>query len=83
VNGHEVCIQRIKRSAKSYWQYQARVAVDGEQRPMELYDCRDRLRLPADGTIIPYWQDEAVDVVCSLFRKQELMRQPMPKSLGE
>ena len=46
VNRHEVWIQRIKRSAKSYWQYQAKLAVDGEQRPMELYDCRDRLRLP-------------------------------------
>lgn len=81
-NGHEVCIQRLKRSAKNYWQYQAKLKVDGEQRPMELYDCRDRLRLPKDGTIIPYWQDEAVDVVCRLFRKQELMRQPMPQNLG-
>ncbi len=81
-NGHEVCIQRIKRSAKNYWQYQAKLKVDGEQRSMELYDCRERLRLPKDGTIIPYWQDEAVDVVCTLFRKRELMRQPMPKSLG-
>lgn len=82
-NGHEVCIQRIKRSAKRYWEYKARVSVDGKQRPMELYDCRDRLRLPADGTIVPYWQDEAVDVVCALFRRRALMRQPMPKALGE
>lgn len=82
-NGHEVCIQRMKRSAKNYWQYKAKLRVDGVQRPMELYDCRDRLRLPKDGTIIPYWQDDAVDVVCTLFRKRELMRQPMPKNLGK
>jgi len=83
VNGHEVCIQRMKRSAKNYWQYRARLKVDGVQRPMELYDCRDRLRLPKDGTIVPYWQDEAVDVVCKLFRQRELMRQPMPSKLGK
>ncbi len=83
VNGHRICILRIKRSAKNYWQYQARLTVDGEQRPMELYDCRDRLRLPKDGTIIPYWQDDAVDVVCTLFRKRELMRQPLPQALGD
>jgi len=73
----------MKRSAKNYWQYRAKLKVDGVQRPMELYDCRDRLRLPKDGTIIPYWQDEAVDVVCKLFRQRELMRQPMPSKLGK
>lgn len=83
VNGHQICIQRMKRSAKNYWQYQAKLKVDDEQRPMEMYDCRDRLRLPKDGTIIPYWQDDAVDVVCRLFRKRELMRQPMPRNLGK
>lgn len=83
VNGHEVCILRMKRSAKRYWEYKAQVSVDGERRPMEWYDCRDRLRLPADGTIIPYWQDDAVAVVCALYRKRELLRQPLPRALGE
>ncbi len=82
VNGHEVCIQRMKRSAKRYWEYRASVKVDGVSRPMERYDCRDRLRLPDAGTFVPYWQDEAVDVVCALFKQRQIRRNAPPASLG-
>ena len=81
VNGHEVCILRMKRSAKRYWEYRARVQVDGVRRPMERYDCRDRLRLPSDGTIVPYWQDESVDVVCALFKNRQSRRTAPPAQL--
>lgn len=81
VNGHQVCILRMKRSAKRFWEYRARVSVDGVKRPMERYDCRDRLRLPSDGTFIPYWQDDAVDVVCALFHKRQTRRQAPPSAL--
>lgn len=82
VNGHEICILRMKRSAKRYWEYRAQVSVDSIRRPMERYDCRDRLRLPSDGTFIPYWQDEAVDVVCTLFKQRQIRRNAPPASLG-
>ncbi len=83
VNSHKICILRMKRSAKRFWEYRAKVSVDGVVRPIEKYDCRDRLRLPNDATFIPYWQDDAVDVVCSLFKQRQTRRNPPPATLQD
>ncbi|WP_439341984.1 hypothetical protein [Vacuolonema iberomarrocanum] len=69
VEGHEVCILDIHRSAKNYWEYRARVSVDGEARPMAVYDCRDRTLLRPDGTRVSFRNDITGDVVCRLFRR--------------
>ncbi|MEM6867456.1 MAG: hypothetical protein AAF528_03655 [Cyanobacteria bacterium P01_C01_bin.121] len=65
--GHEVCINSIRRSAKSYWEYRAVVSIDGVKQPLELYNCRDRIRtLASDGSIVPFLTGKTGDWVCQL-----------------
>lgn len=66
---HTVCILSIKRSAKNYWEYRATTRVDGVERPMEIYNCRDRLRTQKDGTPIPFEPAGAGSVICQLFNR--------------
>jgi len=65
--GHEVCISDIRRSAKSYWEYRTVVSIDGIKQPLELYNCRDRLRiLASDGSAIPFLTGKTGDWICTL-----------------
>jgi hypothetical protein len=64
---HTICVLSIKRSAKNYWEYRATVRVDGIQRPIELYNCRDRLRIQKDGIVVPFEAAGAGSVICQLF----------------
>ncbi|MEL6940911.1 MAG: hypothetical protein AAFO84_17150 [Cyanobacteria bacterium J06598_1] len=64
---HEVCINSIRRSAQSYWEYRTVVSVDGVKQPLEVYNCRDRNRiLASDGTIVPFLTGKTGDWVCQL-----------------
>ncbi len=66
-NGHQVCINSIRRSAKSYWEYRTVVSIDGAKQPLELYNCRDRNRiLASDGSIVPFLTGKTGDWVCQL-----------------
>lgn len=66
-NGHQVCIDSIRRSAKSYWEYRTVVSIDGVKQPLELYNCRDRNRILArDGSIVPFLSGKTGDWVCQL-----------------
>lgn len=40
VEGQQVCIETIKRSAKYTWEYRVVVSIDGKSRPVKRYDCR-------------------------------------------
>jgi biopolymer transport protein ExbD len=64
-----ICILTIKRSAKNYWEYRAVVSVDGVEKPIEVYNCRDRVKLQKDGTAVPFERDAAGDFVCRLFKR--------------
>lgn len=66
---HEVCILKITRSAKQYWEYRASVRVDGETRPVESYDCRQRIRIGQDGKRIRIDQDAAGTLICQHFNR--------------
>jgi len=46
---HEICLQRVHRSAKYHWRYRVEAIVDGERQPLTRYDCRDRTRTPLTG----------------------------------
>lgn len=66
-NGHQVCVNSIRRSAKSYWEYRTIVSVDGVKQPLELYNCRDRNRiLASDGSIVPFLTGKTGDWICQL-----------------
>lgn len=66
---HKVCILSIERSAKNYWEYRAAVTVDQEARPVEVYNCREQIRIKQDGTTVKFEPNGAGDVICHLFQR--------------
>ncbi|MCU0533265.1 MAG: hypothetical protein MUD14_05140 [Hydrococcus sp. Prado102] len=69
LSGNTICILNIKRSAKYHWQYQAMVSINGIERPMELYNCRDRFRIQDDGNIKDFEPNGAGKLICSFFKE--------------
>jgi hypothetical protein len=70
VNQHRICILKIKRSAKYYWEYRAAVSTDGVARPIEIYNCRDRLWTRQDGKQIRFQTDSPGELICSLVKQK-------------
>lgn len=68
MNDREICILSIKRSAKNYWEYRATVQVDGEVRPMQVYDCRKKIAVQENKVLELFEQDGTAEVVCSFFK---------------
>lgn len=64
-----ICILSIKRSAKNYWEYRASVKVNGETRPIEIYNCRDRTRIKAEGKIVGFGLNGAGELICQVLNK--------------
>ena len=69
LDGHEVCIVKIKRSAKYYWEYRTVVSIDSQKKPLVIYNCRDRTVTRKNKYPIPFKSNSAGDLVCSLFDK--------------
>jgi len=67
IKEHNICILSIKRSAKYYWRYRVAVSIDGEKRPVEIYNCRDRTRIRHDGVVVSFEPDGAGKLICSFF----------------
>jgi len=63
----QICIVRIKRSAKYHWQYRVQLQIDGEVQPRELWNCRDRLRTYRDGRTRPFEPDGIGDRLCQIL----------------
>lgn len=70
-NYHEqlVCIISIKRSAKNYWEYRASISVNDIIRPIEVYDCRQKMRIQQKGISIPFKVNDPGELICSFFKK--------------
>ncbi|RCJ24552.1 hypothetical protein A6S26_18595 [Nostoc sp. ATCC 43529] len=66
-NGHQICILSINRSAKNYWEYRASVSVDGIKTPIEVYNCRQRVKIQQNGTVLPFDQKSGGEMICSFF----------------
>ncbi|NJL20288.1 MAG: hypothetical protein HC895_04770 [Leptolyngbyaceae cyanobacterium SM1_3_5] len=73
VNGQEICILSIQRSAKNHWEYRATVSIDGQTRSwrpgtvsIEKYNCRDRIRVGQDGRAVPFEPQGAGELICRL-----------------
>ncbi len=70
-NGQQVCILQLKRSAKNYWEYRAKVSLDGEQqRGREIYNCRDRTLTRKGKYPIPFKPNSPGQLICQTFQKQ-------------
>ena len=70
LNDHAICILQIKRSAKYHWEYRASVSIDGVARPVEIYNCRDRLWTRKDGRELRFEPNGAGDLICNLVNKR-------------
>lgn len=68
VNEQQICILSIKRSAKNYWEYRAKVQINGEIKPMQVYDCRKKITIQDNKVLELFEQDGTADVVCSFFK---------------
>ncbi len=69
-DGHQVCILQLKRSAKNYWEYRAKVSIDGQKQwAKEIYNCRDRTLTRKGKYPIPFKSNSPGELVCSLFQK--------------
>jgi hypothetical protein len=68
VSDRTLCILSIKRSAKNYWEYRAAVSVNGVPRPIEVYNCRDRLRVRSDGKVVRFEPNGVGELICNLIR---------------
>jgi hypothetical protein len=69
IDGHQICILKIERSAKNYWQYQAMASIDGIEKPLASYDCRDRLITDFDGNLSSFRSRQDAQLICSLYRR--------------
>ena len=67
VGDRAICILSIKRSAKNYWEYRVAVSVDGIARPIEIYNCRDRLRVRQDGKVVRFEPNGVGELICNLI----------------
>jgi hypothetical protein len=63
-----VCIVRIQRSAKYHWEYRVALSIDGVVQPLERYNCRDRLRVQADGTRVSFDENGVGNLICRLVK---------------
>ncbi|MGD1902683.1 MAG: hypothetical protein ACFB9N_10640 [Geitlerinemataceae cyanobacterium] len=79
--GREVCINRIKRSARNYWEYRVDLTVEGQRQPTDLLDCRNQQRFDSDGFIEPFAPDDVGQFVCEYFNRQTA-RQNRPVDLS-
>jgi len=68
VSDRAICILTIKRSAKNYWEYRAKVQVDGEVKPVQVYDCRKKITIQNNKVLEQFEQDGTAEVVCSFFK---------------
>uniref|UniRef100_UPI0030D77BE3 hypothetical protein n=1 Tax=Calothrix sp. NIES-2098 TaxID=1954171 RepID=UPI0030D77BE3 len=68
-NGHHVCILSIQRSAKNYWEYKASFSVDDVKTPIEVYNCRSRVKIQKNGTVVPFGDKDPGELICNFFKK--------------
>lgn len=64
-----VCIISIKRSAKNYWEYRASISINDIIRPIEVYDCRQKIRIQQKEISIPFKVHDPGELICSFFKK--------------
>ena len=70
-----------KRSAKNFWEYRAKVTIDGKLEPVGVYDCRDRFYIDEDGFAEPFSKHPAGPVICNLFKQKRYSGTGIPPAL--
>ena len=70
VEDQQICIVDVRRSAKYYWEYRVAVSVNGIEKPIERYNCRDRVRVQQDGTVVQFDADRLGDLICGIVQRR-------------
>jgi hypothetical protein len=68
IANQKVCILRIDRSAKKYWEYQVQLSVNRVAQPVAIYNCLENWWLQPDGQWQKFANESVPAVACSLFR---------------
>ncbi|MDJ0798890.1 MAG: hypothetical protein QNJ51_19070 [Calothrix sp. MO_167.B12] len=68
IDGHEVCIVSLKRSPKRYWNYRVAISIDGEKKPVEIYNCRSKFKIQKDGKIVSFTENSPGNFICRNFK---------------
>ncbi|NEQ43967.1 MAG: hypothetical protein F6K00_10575 [Leptolyngbya sp. SIOISBB] len=71
--GHDICLERVQRSAKYHWRYRVEATIDGQRQPLTRYDCRDRthtfLKGPQKGRPQKFTSAGIGDKLCQLVNR--------------
>ena len=66
---NRICIVSIKRSAKYYWEYRASVRVNDQTYPIEIYNCRRKVRIKSDKTSVLFIENGPGYLICNTLSK--------------
>lgn len=69
ITDKQVCLVRIKRSAKNYWEYRVIFSFDGKKQRERIYNCRDFYYLQSDKLKTYYLEtDPLAKYACRLYQ---------------
>ncbi len=66
---NEICILSIKRSAKYHWQYRVSVNVNNITYPLEVYNCRRKIKTQQNGQQIHFKVNGAGEFICKMVHR--------------
>ncbi|MEL7035112.1 MAG: hypothetical protein AAFO04_05770 [Cyanobacteria bacterium J06592_8] len=69
IEGNQICILKIKRSAKYHWEYRASVSINGKKKPIEIYNCRTKTKITAERRLKRFEKNGVGKLICSLLNK--------------
>jgi hypothetical protein len=64
---HTLCLASVKRSAKYPWEYRVMVTVNGIPQAPQRYNCRDRVKVNAQGYLEPFKPGGLAQRLCQKF----------------
>ena len=66
--GKQICLLKIKRSAKYYWEYRVQLNIDKKKQPTRIYNCRYSYYFQPDKTKVYFKKDDELgQLVCRLY----------------
>lgn len=70
LGANQICIVEIHRSAKQYWEYRAKVRINGQMRAIARYNCRTRVWTDRRGKAHDFEPDGAGQLICNTLQGQ-------------
>jgi hypothetical protein len=64
VKEEEICIEKIKRSAKYPWEYRVSLSRDQKKQDSVLYNCRNQVTILKNGIRQPFTEQNLGEFIC-------------------